>query len=188
MPTRAEIERALVGSWLLLRQDPRAVELFDFSVEGFWKSFFAAIVALPFYGLLLANELLLTAPPSPLLAAAQRLLGYGLDWFAFALAAAFLLRMLGLGRHFVPLVVMANWALVLQLALMAAAVVVSFALPDVLDPLLLMAALVAVLFYRWLVMRQAFEGQGGLAFGFVVLDVVLGILVDRSVALLFGIS
>jgi len=186
MPTRAEIELALWGTWLLLRQDPRALECFDFTVEGFWKSFFAAVVALPFYAFLVLHELVLVQPTSPALAVLARLVGYALDWVAFAVAAALLLRMLGLGRRFVPLVVMVNWAAVPQLALMAGAVVASLVLPDVLDPLLLVAALVAVLFYRWLVVRQALEGLGGIAFGFVVVDVLLGILVDRLVGALFS--
>ncbi len=184
MPTRAEIERALWGTWLLLRQDPRALDLFDLSVEGFWKSFYAAVVALPFYAFLVLHEMMLAPPVRPLPAVLARLVGYALDWVVFAVAAALLLRMLGLGRRFVPLVVTVNWAAVPQLALMAAAVVASLILPDPLDPLLLVAALAAVLFYRWLVMRQALEGLAGIAFGFVVVDVILGILVDRLVALL----
>jgi hypothetical protein len=53
MPSYAEIQRALQGAWLLARGDTRGMGLFDLSVEGFWRSFAAALLAAPAYVLVL---------------------------------------------------------------------------------------------------------------------------------------
>ncbi len=186
MPTREEVLRALTGTLLLARQDPRAEAFFDLSLDGFWKSFFAAVVGLPFFLVLVVNELVLLDPLSPFAVVGVRLLAYALDWPLFALAAALLVRLVGLTMRYVPLVVMVNWATVPQLALMAATVVLAAVLPEALAGFLFVVALTTVLFYRWTVMRRALGGLGGTAFGFLVVDVLLGILVERLIAALFG--
>lgn len=188
MPTREEVMRALTGTLLIARQDPHAEDCFDFTVEGFWKSFFAAVVGLPFFLVLVLHELFVIGPESPLSALAARLVSYALDWPVFALAAALLVRLVGLGQRYVPLVVMVNWATVPQLAVMAATVVLVLLLPASLAPFLLVVALTTVLFYRWTVMRRALGGLGGTAFGFLVVDVLLGILTERLIAALFGLG
>ena len=45
MPSMADTKRALEGAWLIARRDPGAMSRFDLTVEGFWASFFAAVVA-----------------------------------------------------------------------------------------------------------------------------------------------
>ena len=49
MITRQEIFEGLYGAWRLLLGDQGTIALFDDSVAGFWKSFFAAILVLPIY-------------------------------------------------------------------------------------------------------------------------------------------
>lgn len=46
-PDRAEIVRALQGCWYLVLNRPGAIDLFDRSDAGFYRSFFAAILAFP---------------------------------------------------------------------------------------------------------------------------------------------
>ena len=47
MITKQEVFKGLYGAWRLLLGDRGAVALFDDSIMGFWKSFFAAILILP---------------------------------------------------------------------------------------------------------------------------------------------
>ncbi len=44
---REEIARGIRGAVLLARFDARGMEYFDLSVEGFWDSFFGAVLAAP---------------------------------------------------------------------------------------------------------------------------------------------
>lgn len=47
VPGATEIVRALYGCWCLALNRPGAIELFDRSETGFYRSFFAAVLALP---------------------------------------------------------------------------------------------------------------------------------------------
>ena len=47
LPTPSEILKALYGVYLLARRHPDAPAMFDCSVDGFWRSLFAAVLVLP---------------------------------------------------------------------------------------------------------------------------------------------
>ncbi|UUX51981.1 hypothetical protein NUH88_09805 [Nisaea acidiphila] len=47
LPGTAEIVRALYGCWCLALGRPGAIDMFDRSEAGFYRSFFAAVLALP---------------------------------------------------------------------------------------------------------------------------------------------
>ena len=54
IPSRAEVLLALDGVWRLACRDPAGMARFDGSLDQFWKSFFSAVLTLPFFALLLA--------------------------------------------------------------------------------------------------------------------------------------
>ena len=49
MITAREVTAALYGSWRLARLDPGGMAYFNRTVEGFWNSFFAAVIVAPGY-------------------------------------------------------------------------------------------------------------------------------------------
>jgi hypothetical protein len=69
--------RGIAGALRLARLDPNAIHDFDDSIEGFWKSFQAAVIAAPLFALLI---LLRTAEhplsPDPLRAVVIEAIGY----------------------------------------------------------------------------------------------------------------
>jgi hypothetical protein len=180
MLTAAELQRALTGAWLLALRDPRAFEQFDLTVDGFWRSFWAAAVAAPLYLVLAIHEYALTGwPAEPVWAFFVRTIAYILDWGLFPLVALLLVRLADLGHRYVVYIVTNNWATVLQLLAFTASVAIATLLPDALASVLMLAALVLVLAYRWLVALQALATTGALATAFVLVDLVLGLLLDR---------
>lgn len=180
MPSQAEIARALDGALLLAKGDARGLDRFDLSIEGFWASFAAALVAAPAYALILAEQYAVTGWPQGLLGTLiAEAIAYGGGWIAFPVAAIFLTRLLGLGTRYIPLIVALNWAAVLQIALYAALVIVTLLLPADLRTLLLFLATIAVLVYQWFVIRTALRTTGTTAFGLVVIDVLLSVAVSR---------
>jgi len=180
MLSLAEVQRALTGAWLLALRDPRAFEWFDLTVEGFWRSFWAAAVAAPLYFFLAIHEFALTGwPAEPVWTFLVRAVAYALDWALFPLVALVLVRLADLGHRYVVYIVANNWATVLQLAAFAATVALATLLPDALGSILVLAALATVLAYRWLVARQALATTGAIATAFVLVDLVLGLLLDR---------
>lgn len=180
-----EIKRSLFGAWLLARGDTRGMELFDLSVEGFFRSFVAALVAAPVYLLLILDRYQTTGMPAALgSVAAVEAVGYALGWIAFPLLAVLLTRLLGLGHRYVPLIVAGNWAAVLQVTFFLVALLLAGLLPPPMRALILFAATVLVLVYQWFVMRTALQTTGGTAAGLLAVNVLL----DTILSLLTGVG
>jgi hypothetical protein len=113
---------------------------------------------------------------------------YVAGWAAFPVAAIFLTRLLGLAAGYVPLIVANNWSAVVQIAFYAAVVVLGTLLPGELRAIALLAATLAVLVYQWFVIRTALDTGSGIAFGIVVVDVLLSLAVSRGMDGLLGVG
>ena len=89
MPGREEINRALFGAYLLARRDPRGMGYFEISVEGFWRSFFAAALAAPMFAIIVAlHRPEVTAEYSIAWQFLGQTIRYVLDWAAYPLIVA----------------------------------------------------------------------------------------------------
>jgi hypothetical protein len=181
MPDRAEVVRSLYGAYRLAFMDQSGLAHFNFSIEGFWRSFFAAVLVAPGFALLIAQKLVARPEPfDPGWALLVQILAYGLSWAAFPLAAMVLTRLLGLSHNYVPLIVTLNWGAVLQLLVFLAAVVVGLALPGVLEGLIMLIVTGGVLFYQWFITRSALQTTSGIAVMLVLIDLVLNSAISVS--------
>jgi hypothetical protein len=181
MPDREEILRSLYGAYLLARTDPSGMGHLNLTVEGFWRSFFAAVLVAPAYALLIGEKL--AARPEALELGWVVLVhgvAYVLSWLAFPLAALVLTFALSLSRNYVALIVAVNWAQVLQTAAFLVAVLLSLVLPGLLAGLVITMVTVGVLFYQWYVVRTALETTGGIALALVLVDLVLNLAINLS--------
>ncbi|MCB1884946.1 MAG: hypothetical protein KDG89_13270 [Geminicoccaceae bacterium] len=165
----AQIEAAL----RLLRREPDAITGFDLSVDGFWRSFVAALVCLPGF-------FLLSPPNDPGFSWPSETLGYVVGWLVFPLVMVPLSRSLGKGERYVPLVVAINWGAVLQMAAFVTAVTLSRLLPQPLGALLVLGTTVVVVLYEWHIVRSALATTAGIAAALTALDLGLGIAVERA--------
>lgn len=180
IPDQAEVARSLQGAWQLARLDPSGMSYLNLSVEGFWRSFFAAVLVAPGYALLVGQELFAREEPvNAMWAVLVETVAYGVGWAAFPVVAIFLTRLLNLSRNYVPLVVAANWAAVIQIAGFLAAIALGVVLPP-LAGLMVVAATGAILFYQWFVIRTALGTSGGVAIAFVLVDLLLTSVVSMS--------
>lgn len=178
---RAEIRRGLAGALAILRREPGAMAMFDLTADGFFRSFTAMLVAAPAYALIVLGRIVgegsAVALPLTLLIEA---IGYVVAWLAFPIAAGLVLYGLGEGRRLVPLVVAGNWAAVLQIGFVLAALLVAAALPAATAAAVTTTATLAALAYQWLVVRTALAAPGVVAAGFVLLDVVVSMLANGA--------
>lgn len=180
MPTWPEIARSVDAAWRLARGDASAVDRLDLSVDGFWKSFTAAVVVLPAYVLVLLDQYRLAGwPAEPWATAFTEGLGYAIGWMAFPLAAIPLTRLLGLSQRYVPLIVANNWSTVIQVAVYTAVVLLGVILPLPMRATALLTATLAILVYQWFVIRSALATTNGIAAGLVVIDLLLSVTVSR---------
>ena len=181
MPDRAEVVRSLYGAYRLAFLDQSGLAHFNLSIEGFWRSFFAAVLVAPGFAVLILQKLV--ARPDafdPGWAMLVQILAYGLSWAAFPLAAVVLTRLLGLSHNYVPLIVALNWGAVLQVIAFLSAVVLGLALPGVLEGLIMLIVTGGILFYQWFVTRSALQTTGGVALMLVLIDLVLNSAISVS--------
>ena len=181
MPDRKEVLESLYGAYRLAFLDQSGMRHFNLSFEGFWRSFFAALLVAPGFGVLVAHRLSARAEAFDLgWAALVQIFAYGLSWAAFPLAAVVLTQLLGLGRNYVALIVALNWAAVLQVGVLLAAVVFELVVPGLLDGLMLLLVTGGLLFYQWFVTRAALQTTGGIALLLVLVDLVLNTAINLS--------
>ena len=181
MPDRGEVISSLYGACRLALMDRSGLAHFNLTFEGFWRSFFAAVLGAPGFALLVVQKL--AARPEPLdpgWAMLVQLLAYGLSWAAFPLAAVLLTRLLGLSQNYVALIVALNWwrgGAAGGLPRRAAA------RPGAARParrLIMMLVTGGILFYQWFVTRSALQTTGGVALMLVLVDLVLNSAIHVS--------
>ncbi len=181
MPDRKEVLESLYGAWRLAFLDRSGMRHFNLSVDGFWRSFFAAVLVAPGFALLVAQKLGARTGPLDLgWAALVQIVAYALSWAAFPLAAVVLTQLLGLSRNYVRLIIALNWASVLQVGVFLAALVVELVMPGLLDGLIVLLVTGAILFYQWFVTRAALETTGGIALLLVLVDLILNTAINLS--------
>jgi hypothetical protein len=182
MPSYDEVVRSLYGAYLLARADRSGMAHFDLSVDGFWRSFFAAVLALPGYVIIVAGEVALGAEAE---SGAGMILARGVvyvvGWIAFPVAALVLCRLLGLGSNYVALIIAANWATVLQIYAFVAALLGSQILPGPIAGLVNIAIMVAIFAYLWFVIRTSLQTTGAIAVLFLLVDLLLTVTIDMVI-------
>jgi hypothetical protein len=177
--TAREVSYGLFGAWRLAHLDPRGMQYFDTSIEGFWRSFWAAALMAPPYALLVVLQLLQREVDwNPLRVLLVETIGYAIAWTAFPVAAWYLLAALGKQQRFVAYIVAYNWSNLIQMAVMlpVAALDATDGLPAPLGGVIFIAALAAVLFYQYFIARTALEVDTSIAAGLVFIDLMLGVL------------
>ena len=135
MPDREEVLSGLYGAYRLAWFDVSGMTLFNLTVEGFWRSFFAAVLVVPAYAVLVG----LRAPAGrgqhrPRVSDREHRLCPRM--VRLSLVALVLTRLLGLDRNYVALIVAHNWSAVLQMAVFVAVVLLGVIVPAALGTLL----------------------------------------------------
>jgi hypothetical protein len=156
----------------------------DTSLEGFWRSFAAFVLVLPFAVIALMSQEQLAALGAETGGAAESSFGVELavlvvDWLAFPLLFALLARPLGLGPRYVPFIVTRNWASVVVGAMMAAvhALFLVGILPGQAAVLILLAFIGMALRFSYVIARIALEVPLRTALPIVVFDFLLSLAI-----------
>ena len=184
IPRAAEVLEAIYGALLLARLEARGMVFFDRSVEGFWKSFFAAVLVAPFYLILLllgfAHEAPEASPPQVVLVEA---VAYVISWTAFPVVMYEVTRAIDKDAQYTGYIVAFNWAQVVQMAVLVPFGILQTLglLPTTLATFLGLIVNFAVLGYEWFIARTALGLTGAGALGVVALAFAL-MLTIRAVA------
>jgi hypothetical protein len=191
MPTRAwsEIRLALLGTLRLARGDRSGLSFFDRSLDGFWRSFRAAVIAYPLYLILLSMRLTVGEweRSGGLLIITVETIAYVIAWTAFPLVMLVITQRIGRPHRFFDFMVPYNWSQVPQSALFVLAGFESESGVLGAEPsqAIQIAAAVAVLVYEWFIARIALDTTALAAMFIVFVDLLLGVLISHAASGLY---
>ncbi len=115
-----EVRLALTGTLRLARGDRGGLSCFDRSLDGFWRSFRAAVAYYPLYLVLLTMRITVAEWESSSgwrIASQSKLIGYVIGWVAFPLVMLTVTQRLGRAHRFFDFMVPYNWCQLPQSAL-----------------------------------------------------------------------
>lgn len=114
MPDPEEIQRGLTGAWRLMMGRSDGLKLLNTSVDGFWNSFFAMVVAAPALAIgwvASANDLqLMNATGSKVSLVGRLALIDVAVWILPLVLLTLVVRRIGIADRFIHYVVSGNWA------------------------------------------------------------------------------
>ena len=174
---------ALAGSLRLARGEPTGLSYFDRSLDGFWRSFRAAVICYPLYLLLLSMRVSVgdwQRSGGGRIVVVETI-GYVVAWVAFPLLMLTVTRWIGRAHRFFDFMVPYNWCQVPQSALFVAVGLVSAGgmLGTRASAAIEIGAAIATLIYEWFIARVALDTTGAVAVLVVLVDLVLGVFISR---------
>ena len=185
MPATAwlEVRLALVGALRLAKGDRGGLSCFDRSLDGFWRSFRAAVIAYPLYLILLMMRVTIAEweRSGGFYIIVVETIAYVIAWVAFPLAMLTVTRWLNRSHRFFDFMVPYNWsqlpqsALFVLVGLQSTSDAISAQPAQVIE----IAAAIAVLVYEWFIARVALETTAAAAALVVLVDLVLGVLISH---------
>jgi hypothetical protein len=192
-----EITRALDGTWRLLLNRPDALRFFNITSDGFWRSFAAVFLVLPFYLLtvLTDRDAMLADPTTATLFDettfwAVKIVTLGVDWVALPILLAALAGFLRIRRNYPTFMVVRNWGAVLTIppfALIALLEEIGIVDADI-ALILSLAALGVALRYSYMAARRALVVGMDVAVLFVLLDFLVSLAIVRIIGRLSGVE
>ena len=180
MITAREIVCGLYGAFRLACLDRGGSNYFDQSPEGFWRSFFAAVLVLPFFVILIAlrfGEPGLTQ--NSVRYFSIEMTSYVISWVAFPLAILPVTRLLDREQNFLGFIVAYNWTSVLQSALYLpiAMLTITQVIPAPYASVISTVAIGFVVVYSWFVARVVLDVTVGAAIAIVGMDLILSLMI-----------
>jgi hypothetical protein len=184
-----EARFALVGLLRLVRGDRGGLGCFDRSLDGFWRSFRAAIPCYPLYLALLPMRVAGAdwRQAGGLRIVTVETIAFVISWTAFPLVMLSLTRRIGRADRFFDFMVPYNWyqlpqsALFVLVGLLSARGPAGSPAPQAIG----LAAAVAVLGFEWYLARVALDTTRTAAALVVLVDILLGALIDWSAGSLY---
>jgi hypothetical protein len=182
VPDRQEIWSSIYGAFRLACFDESGHSHFNISVDGFWHSFFAAILVAPGYVLLASQGVVSGAETLSIWSILVHVVIYAISWMIFPLVAFFAIDLLKLGHRYTALIVAVNWAAVIEVAVMIIGLGVALIVPPDAANLLIVAVVIGLVIYQWFVIRTALQSTGTMALAFVLFGLLISAMLEQLTA------
>lgn len=171
---REQIARGIGGALLLARFDARGMQLFDLSADGFWDSFFGAVLVAP-----VAIYWLVVGFPETTASTAWvitvEVIRYLVGWVLFPAVMIPIARGLRVSANYVPFVIAYNWSMVVQTILFFVITVIGQTglIPLEVYTIAYLAAVLYTIVYLVFIARTALGVSGFIATILSLLDFAL---------------
>jgi len=170
-----EAARSLASALGIIRYEPAALQGFNLSIEGFWRSFAAVFAILPMSWIIMtsadkaAAALGGTEVHSRLYQSSLFVVTFVVVW---PVVVAIIARGFNLGNHYLRYMIAYNWLSVplAALALIPNLIFLAEMIGPVMREILGLLAYGVALYYSWYLARIAFDTNGFIAFAFVAAD------------------
>lgn len=182
MPDRQEIWSSIYGAFRLAFFDTSGLNHLNISVEGFWRSFFAALLVAPGYVILAGQGLIVDDESLSIWLIVVHTMIYVVSWMIFPLTAFFIVDLLKLGHRFTALIVAVNWAAVIEVTVMILGLGFAMIMPPDAANLMIVAIVVGLIIYQWFVIRTALQSSGTVAFAFVLFGLLVSAMLEKLTA------
>lgn len=170
---------SIYGAYRLARFDAKGLTFFNVSVDGFWHSFFAAVLVAPGYMILVAQGLLGAPDGYVPWAFMVHVASYLVSWIIFPLVALVVTDMLKLGHRFTPLIVAVNWSSVIEVGVFLLAIALATILPAGPGGTIIIAVTIGIIAYQWFVIRTALQTTGTIALALVLFNLVTNLMLEK---------
>ncbi len=188
MSITRDAAHGIYGALRLARMDKHGLDFMDDTPDGFWRSFFAAVIAAPAYVLILA----LAFSTLPIDAGFIRTvivaaIAYVIYWTAFPVVMAPVLAMMDRQPRYIIYMVASNWAAVPMSAVDLVGAALNYgAGAGGLGSFLAFVLDIAIYAYAWAIARQALGVSGFAAMAPVAISFVLSLIITNvMLAMLF---
>lgn len=175
-----EIRSSLTGAVMLAKRAPDALSYFDLSTDGFYRSFYAMLLAAPLFALENTFDYKSFATDTALVPFILLLcLALWISWGSYLVVMGILARYMGFGDRFGSFVIVYNWAqLALILLWLPITVIATGILPPGVGGLLNLIFIAATYVYLWYILKVTLRTTGYLAAGFAFLEFLVVVLVQ----------
>lgn len=175
---RSELRAGLRGALMLARGRPMGIALMPITADAAGRSFWAAVLCLPFF---LVLRLLLGDQALTGRLAVAEVIGFVAGWAAYGLATLPLARACGREALWPRFLATWNWVSLVQYAIILALSLVVGELPGWLAQGAQLAGLGYALWLQWFATGLALQVAGRHAVAFVLLDLMIGLLMSSVV-------
>ncbi|WP_339713809.1 hypothetical protein [uncultured Sneathiella sp.] len=177
-----EITSSLYGAYMLARRNPDALNHFNISTEGFYHSFAAMILAVPFFIFENAIDYKSLETETALIPFMLLLcVTLWVSWGAYLAVMAFFERFMGFSDQYSVFVIVYNWAqLALILVWFPLSIISNGILPVELASGINLVFIIATYVYLWYILRITLNVTGGMAVGFAFIEFLVVILIQAS--------
>jgi len=186
MLTISDIRNALIGSFLLAKNDTSGLKFFDLEIDGFWRSFLIIVPIAPLYMLYALQDVQVAHEINPQNAYLVANTGFivakiillMIGWLIFPIAMIFITRLLNLWPKYIPFIATYNWVSLFIMLLFAPSALLYFAglfSAQMASMLNFLVTLFAI-YFSWFIAKTVLETTAITAALIVVFDFTLSLL------------